>query len=58
MKNVVELLEEKRNDSAFDFFSDNLIELQQHYLIEEPSLPKKRKLPAQYAVGQDCYISA
>ena len=55
MKNVVELLEEKRNDATFDHFWDNLIELQQHYEVDEQSLPRKRKLPARYATGQAPY---
>ena len=49
MENVVELLEEKRNDAAFEHFWDNLIELHQHYEVDEPSLPRKRNLPARYA---------
>ena len=55
IKNVVELLEEKRNDATFDHFWDNLIELHQHYEVDEPSLPRKRKLPARYATGQEPY---
>ena len=49
---TVETLQRIRNEASFDAFYDVvLIKVQQHPVISEPTVPRKRRAPARYEMG-------
>lgn len=54
---VVETLKGLRNDTSFDTFWEKVEQIRESLGLDEPSLPRKRKTPARFQVGDgDGYI--
>ncbi len=54
---VVEILKGLRNDTSFYTFWEKVVHIRESMGLNEPSLPRKRKTPARFQVGDgDGYI--
>ena len=54
-KDSVNVLENERNDNAFDLFWELVTIRQERLSVEEPILPRQRKMPARYDEARDSY---
>ena len=54
-KDSVNVLENERNDNAFDLFWEVVTIRQERLSVEEPILPRQRKMSARYDEARDSY---